>query len=780
VEEVKGALQESDSRLRDITENSMEIIWEVDAQGRYTYCNQTMEEILGYRPEEVVGKYFYDFYHPEDRERSKNAAMKVFDRKEAFREIPNRNIHRNGQEVWLLTSGIPLLAEGNKLLGYRGAGRDITRRRQAEEALQRLSRQYQQILDAAGEGIICLDLQGKVMFANPMAARLTGYAVEELIGMDLHRHIHHSRPDGSNYPAHECPMYSTINNGAVTCVHDEVLWRKDGSKFFAAYSSTPIYEKDEIRGAVVTIWDITERIKHHEELMQLSNKNQMILNAVGEGIVGLDESGRVTFANPMVAKLTGYSQEELIGHDLHRYIHHSKADGSAYPLEECPMYQALRNGSNCQVLDEVLWRKDGASFDATYFTAPIFEKDKIVGAVFTFWDITERKKAERALRESELAREKEHQKTVNLESLGYLAGGIAHDFNNLLTAILGNISLALAQCDEESQIYQLILKAEQATLKTRGLAQQLLTFAKGGVPVKSLISIPEIIRQSAGFSTVGSSSKCEFDFADKIWAVEADPDQLTQVVQNLVINAVQAMPDGGTIHVGAENIVLTADTELPLSGGRYVKVWVQDQGIGIPQANITKIFDPYFTTKDYGTGLGLTTVYSIIKKHGGHICVEPAPHKGTAFIFYLPASEKESVPLQAAAKEIYKGSGKLLIMDDDDTVLEILGRLTRYLGYECEFAREGTEALHLYAQAMESGQPFDLVIMDLTIPGGMGGKETIRRLREMHPAAKALVSSGYSDDPILSHYKDYGFSGAIKKPYRIGTLSKVLFKCLYK
>jgi PAS domain S-box-containing protein len=655
---------------------------------------------------------------------------------------------------------------------------ELNERSRAEEEVQRLSRYNELILNTAGEAIVGLDLQGKVAFVNPAAASMTGYAIEELLGSDLHGMIHHTRPDGTPYPTAECPMFRSIKYASFSRVNDELLWKKDGTSFRAIYSSSPLIDNGQTLGAVIAFWDITDRIAGEEKLRRLLNQNQMILDAAGEGIVGLDNQGIVTFISPAAARLTGYEIDELIGKNLHDYLHHSKPYGTPYPLEECPMHHTLKSGKASLVRDEMLWRKNGTCFDATYFSNPIIENDIVIGAVVTFWDVTERKQTEAALRESERAREKEHQKTANLEALSHLAGGIAHDFNNLLMAILGNLSLGMVKSDEGNPLYQIIQKAEQATLKARGLAQQMLTFAKGGTPDKKHILLPDLIKEAAGFATVGSSARCEIAIPDHLWAIEADPDQITQVIQNLVINAAQAMPTGGTIKVGAEDIVLTADCDLPLSGGRYVRIHVQDHGIGIPPENRDEVFNPYFTTKEEGTGLGLTSVYSIVKKHGGYVTFDSETDFGTIFHVYLPASEKEAIPLQAASKDVQRGKGRLLIMDDEAMVREIVSTMVAYLGYEAQCVKDGMEALELYQKAKESDQPFDLVIMDLTIPGGMGGKEAVREILKIDPHAKVLVSSGYADDPIIVRYKDYGFCGAIKKPYRIVTFSKVLSKCL--
>ncbi|MFZ5452473.1 MAG: hybrid sensor histidine kinase/response regulator [Thermodesulfobacteriota bacterium] len=390
-------------------------------------------------------------------------------------------------------------------------------------------------------------------------------------------------------------------------------------------------------------------------------------------------------------------------------------------------------------------------------------EDRIESISGVFFDITERKKIEA-----------EYFMLSKIESLGLMAGGIAHDFNNILTGILGNISLAMVDCQEQDHRRESLILAEKACLRAKGLARQLLTFAKGGVPVKERFSALEAIAESAELTCKGSQIRCEFHYPQDLWALEADPGQIRQVIQNLIINACQAMPAGGTINVYLDNLNLKTDSNIPVKPGKYLRISIKDHGIGIPPEYIQRIFDPYFTTKQTGSGLGLATSYSIIKNHGGHVAVKSRLGEGTTFTIYLPASDQGITIKTEEDRELITGEGAILVMDDEPMVREVLGKMLTSLGYEAIFAQDGAEAIEIFTELHHQRKKLAAVILDLTVPGAMGGKETIKRLLEIDPQVKALVSSGYSEDPIMSNFPQYGFSGVMLKPYRVSELSKIL------
>ena len=381
-------------------------------------------------------------------------------------------------------------------------------------------------------------------------------------------------------------------------------------------------------------------------------------------------------------------------------------------------------------------------------------------------DITVRKK-----------HEKEQLKIEKLESLGILAGGIAHDFNNILTALMGNISIAKVFIDTAHKSYAPLSEAEKATERACDLAHQLLTFSRGGDPIKKVVSLQHLVHEALSFALHGSNVKGTVEIPDSIHAIEADEGQINQVFQNIIINATQAMPEGGELIITAQNVILEENNTLSIPQGSYVVVSFADQGCGISEDHIKRIFDPYFTTKPSGIGLGLSSVHSIVSRHGGYIKVSSVAGKGTTLTIHLQSIGKKCTKHQenVAVKAIteHKG-GSILVMDDDEMIRNVASSMLTHLGYDVTVCANGDEAIELYKTSIESEAPFLMVIMDLTIPGGLGGKQTAEQILSLFPKACLVVSSGYSDDPIMSNYRNFGFKGMISKPYTMLSFEKVL------
>jgi len=394
-------------------------------------------------------------------------------------------------------------------------------------------------------------------------------------------------------------------------------------------------------------------------------------------------------------------------------------------------------------------------------------ESRVVGAVIVFRDVSERQRLEEELR-----------KRDKLDALGILAGGIAHDFNNLLTGILGYLDLALLTRGDDEKLVRHIDAARAVSQRARGLTRQLLTFARGERPSRVAFRLRELVEGCARMALSGSGTSCELAQAPDLWPCAGDEAQIGQVVDNLLINARQAMPEGGRVFVTARNLELGQDAALALEPGRYVELEVRDEGQGIPRELRDKVFDPFFTTKQAGSGLGLATAYSIVKKHHGHIDFESTPGQGTTFRIVLPAAVEPAPRATATGRAELRGAGRILVMDDEDYVRDLTHQALARLGFEVEVARDGNDALALFKAALTAKRPFDLVILDQTVPGGMGGRATLARLLALAPGIRAVAASGYTSDPVMSAPAAHGFCAALVKPYTIADLSAAVAAAL--
>lgn len=502
------------------------------------------------------------------------------------------------------------------------------------------------------------------------------------------------------------------------------------------------------------------RLKLEEE----RSRYQELFDFAPGGYLITDTEGIILEANKAATNLFGVGKSSIIGNPLALFV--------------CEEERLSFRNQLAEINKEVVIRKENWEF-------VIYSKNKndvpvsiTVEKVFTSrgnttelrWllrDITKRKQMEEEL-----------QKATKLESLGVLAGGIAHDLNNHLTVIIGNLTLAKMHTKEEDKVLPYLQEMEEGLKQTGYLTGQLLTFAKGGSPMTKAVSICKLIEEVSAFALSGSKSNCELLITEDLPAVEIDQGQITQVITNLLINADQAMQKGGTIKISGEELIVTGgSTTLPLQSGNYVALSITDEGAGISNEILQKIFDPYFSTKEDGSGLGLTICYSIVKKHGGHISVQSEQGKGTCFTLFLPVS---SVLAEEDVSEdtLIFGQGKVLLMEDQENVSQTAYEMLTYLGYEVELAKNGDEAIKLYKEKFLTDHPFDVVITDLTVRGGMGGKMAVSELIHFDPNVKAIVSSGYSSDNALSDYKKHGFYDVIPKPYKLEKLGKVLSRVI--
>ena len=637
----------------------------------------------------------------------------------------------------------------------------LDHQRQTNDQLELAKNEIQAILESVGGGLLVLDPNRKIVSHNRTLEQMFNVQHKKIVGFSCSDIICQGSFPGS------CPFEEVIQQaGSVStsgCFNPS-------SRHYNIIA-TPVKDKnDKIIHVILLYTDITELMVTKEAVASEKERLSLTLKSIAEGVVATDEQGRIILMNDVATELTGWSRDEAIGKSACHVLRMVQQED----MEICTnIFEELKkqNATFKKIRQTVLKSIDDQERVITLSAAPIRREQQALpsGAILVFRDITLEKKMA-----AELAR------TQRIESLGIVAGGIAHDFNNLLTAILGNISLAKSLANNDETIVTLLDQTEKATFRAKKLSNQLLTFSKGGAPITILTSARQLIEESARFATSGSKIKCHFSIPVDLWHVEVDDIQIGQVIQNLVVNADQAMKHGGSVTIGAENIILDTNNEHALSAGNYIRITVKDSGEGIESRYLDRIFDPYFTTKETGHGLGLAICYSIIKKHNGHITVESQYGTGTTFSLYLPAADQQLLeqPAQEQQPESLKKTSpkhaKLLVMDDEAMIRDIASQMLGFLGYRVELACTGQEAIKKYSLAVEQAEPFAAVIMDLTIPGGMGGKETIEHLLRLDPAIKAIVSSGYANDPIMADFKNYGFTAVLPKPFSVDELCNIL------
>ncbi len=518
-----------------------------------------------------------------------------------------------------------------------------------------------------------------------------------------------------------------------------------------------------IKRALAEAENRRERKRAEEAVAAEKERLDTTLRCIGDGVITTDTLGAIVIINNVAEMLTGWTQSEAAGKPLAEVLKVIN-ESTRQPCENL-VEKVLSTGDSVELANHtILISRDGTERMITDSGAPIKNADnKTIGVVLVFRDITEKQK----LLENA-------QRTDKLEAIGILAGGIAHDFNNLLCGIFGYIDLATETCNSESKTADYLEKAMKTFSRAKNLTYQLLTFAKGGVPVLKTGSLIPIIKESTQFALSGSSTAALFTIADDLWLCDFDENQFAQIIDNLVINAVQAMPCGGTITVNAENIEINQGENSYFKQGKYVHLSFADTGVGIPPIILSRIFDPFFTTKQKGNGLGLATVYSIIKKHDGKITVNSKPGKGTTFHIYLPASEKTTATQTTGTVYAHKGTGRILIMDDEKYIREVVGDMLKSMGYSIEYAVHGDEAIEMTTKAFRTKKPYVAAILDLTIPGGKGGKETIKQLKKIDWNLVTFVSSGYSEDPVMANPAEYGFADRLIKPFTKAELAEIL------
>jgi PAS domain S-box-containing protein len=595
------------------------------------------------------------------------------------------------------------------------------------------------------------DVQGRLEYANRTAYEMLGYT-----SADFERGINVLDLVHGEDRARAAENYAAVLARDQLRQSEYRVRRADGDFFHALVLSRRVVRDGKavaLRGVLV---DISQRKATEEALAESEAKYRAIVEASDALIYICSKDYVVEFANQRMSQRSG---EDPVGKRCWVALHNR--------TEMCPWCVNERVMRGETVHWEVQSPKDQRWFSVV--NTPIHHADGSVSKMSMIHDVTEKKRLE-----------EETAKTDKLESLGLMAGGIAHDFNNILMGILGNLSLLRMDLLEAGHAqFHLLDEAVRASRRAKDLTHQLLTFAKGGSPVKQVTSLGPVVREAVVFASRGRACRLDLQVPDDLWPAEVDVGQVARVLHNLVINAAQAMPDGGTLAVRAQNVDLPKDSAVPLPGGPYVRLTLQDTGPGIPPDILGRVFDPYFTTKPGGTGLGLTVAYAVTKKHGGHIDVESDAGRGTTFTIHLPALTSLPAPLPSPATSIPgTGRGRVLVMDDEEVIRDVVSLTLTRAGYDVTLAPDGEDAVRAYTAALAAGQPFDLAILDVTVPGAQGGCEAMQRLRALHGDVRALISSGYSTDPVLAEYVAHGFAGVLPKPYTMEELLAAVSRAL--
>ena len=726
----------------------------------FDWCNRKIADITGYSTEELQGQstrllYFDDASYLEAGKRLYDLAAET-----DTGSLETRWRRKDGSAIDVLVSSSPVKPE-RQMPCYTITVLDITARKRAEAALLQSEEKYREIFNAPSEAIFVHDADsGRILDVNR--------SMLQMFGIDDYQQALASTVDdlSANTPPYSEKEAMAWLKRSVTHGPQLFVWhsrRKNGDLFWTEVALKFITLHDD-RFILAVVRDIDKRRRAEEALAAEKERLAVTLRSIGDGVITTDIDGAIVMLNAVAEKLTGWSQREAEGKPISEVLR--LIDTKTRRQDTNPVRQVLQSGAIVgQASHSLLIARDGSERSVTSSAAPIRDRQsKIIGVVLVFRDVSDKLKMEEELL-----------KVRKLESVGVLAGGIAHDFNNLLAAILGNIDLARHLLPEGEKAATLLQNAEKASFRAKDLTQQLLTFSKGGEPITETASIGEVISESAEFILHGGNVACSYDMQEDLWLVEIDRGQMSQVIQNLILNSKQAMADGGRISIVCRNVEDISGLHLPLPADRkYIRITISDTGAGISADILSRIFDPYFSTRKDGSGLGLAVAHSIITNHHGHISVESAPDTGTAFTILLPASAGKMAPPQPASQPPSEGKGRIMVMDDEEMVREITANMLHHLGYEVVTTASGEETIERYRQLQAASQTVDAVIMDLTIPGGMGGKEAVRLLHDIDPEARVLVASGYSNDPVLAQFRDFGFSATLIKPYRLHDLQQTL------
>lgn len=767
--EIRKRIDASEKMLSTILNSVPQAIFWKDINGIYLGCNRSFAKAVDIDdPERIIGKTDFDLPWPrEEAEAYRSDDQEVIRGNKIKSHIIEPLQQADGKRLWIDTTKVPLTDEKGEPFAILGMFDDITDKKVSEEALLKRERQLAESQRIAHIGSWEHNIKTNEVFWSDELFRLLGLDPETDPG-DFNVFFEMVHPD--DRPKLKAHIDDTLQNKTPFAIEYRFILR-DG-RIRIIYAQAELIPDDDGELVILsgTAQDMTERKTAEEKIRQSEQFIKRILNTVDEGFIVIDREYRITKANRAYCDMTGITEDEIIGMRCHKASH--KSDVPCHEVgEDCPVKAVLETGKPAHTMHRHK-DKEGDLIYVETKAYPIVDKyENVTSIIKTVSNITERHLLE-----------EERLKTQKLESIGNIAGGIAHDFNNLLQGVFGYISMAKEGTKQNEEISSLLEDAERGLNLAVNLTNQLLTFSKGGKPVKEKVDISDVVKKAAGFALSGSKTAFRLDLCEDLWMVNGDSGQLSQAIQNIVLNADQAMPNGGVVEISVHNIAADSEqsTSKGLTGEQYVCIEIRDSGTGISEDNLGRIFDPYFTTKNSGNGLGLSTTYYIIRNHAGAIGVS-SNNTGTTFTIFLPAVYSSDSKEKVIETEHPMGKkGSILVMDDEELVRRVARKMLSMLGHEMEFAANGQEAIEKYRLAKEAGKPFDLIILDLTIKGGMGGHEAIQEIAKIDPGVVAVVSSGYGDNSIMSDYRNFGFSGILMKPYTMGNLRKCLDNLLPK
>ena len=740
-------LPEQAARFRMLFEQATDAIFVVSADMRMEDVNEAACRLLGYAHDELLGVPVRDIIHPDSLV---TAPLRLPDLATGEVVRSTRTLVRKDGTTVEVEVRAKSLGDG----GFQAVATEVGDRLRYEQELLRHALMFDTLLD----GVIFADAEGRITDWNPAAARMYGYTREEVVGR---------QPTFLQATEEAASVLESILTGVASEGHwtgEIEFLKKDGTRGTSETVIVAVRDPEgSIVGSIGVNRDVTERKRATAEIAAINRQRDLVLRSAGEGIWGLDTHGRTAFVNPAAERMLGWPAEELLGKSSHDLTHHTRADGSPYPRDECPIHRALRDGSASRVDDEVFWRKDGSSFPVSYTSTPILEDGAVAGVVVVFRDISEQRALEEQLRQSQ-----------KIEAIGRLAGGIAHDFNNLLTAIGGYTDLLL-QTEQDDAATAYLGGIQDAADRAAALTRQLLAFTRQQVLEPVVLDVNAAVEETRTLlrRLIPESVRVVSRLDDSIRSVRADPMQVTQVLLNLAVNARDAMPDGGQLTIATAPATVTqapAVEGVDLVPGEYVRISVTDTGTGMTADVAARAFDPFFTTKPVGegTGLGLATVYGIVKQSGGYVFVQTAPGRGSTFDVYLPATgdrpRDAEAPVPTAPPEP-SAHGRVLLVEDEDVVRELLQEALRGRGYDVVASASGDQAL---ASLASDPFPFDVVVTDVVMPG-TSGREVAAAVRAAAPRARVVYMSGYARDIVDDEALDADTS-FLQKPFAMRDL----------